>query len=87
MVEFYSTIVSRYKMLSKFLTVQEVAKMFRMNALTVYEYVRDGKLPAVKIGRSYRILESDLDGFITANRTSMSINPHNSSKERKVYAK
>jgi excisionase family DNA binding protein len=59
-------------MFPKLLTVQEVAKMFRMNTLTVYEYVRTGKLPAVKIGRSYRILEADLYIFI---------------KESKVYAK
>jgi excisionase family DNA binding protein len=54
-------------MISKFLTVQEVAKMFRMNVLTIYEYIREGKLPALKIGRSYRILESDLQVFIKEN--------------------
>ena len=59
-------------MFTKLLTVQEVAKMFRMNTLTIYEYVREGKIPAIKIGRSYRFLESDLHIFL---------------KERKVYAK
>ncbi len=42
--------------------------MFRMNALTIYDYVREGKLPAVKIGRSYRILESDLNTFIKEHK-------------------
>ncbi len=42
--------------------------MFRMNALTIYEYVREGKLPAVKIGRSYRILDADLDKFIKEHK-------------------
>ena len=55
-------------MMSKLFTIKEVAKMFRMNVLTIYEYVREGKLPAVKIGRSYRILESDLNQFIKENK-------------------
>ncbi len=59
-------------MLTKLLTVQEVAKLFRMNALTIYEYVRIGKLPAVKIGRSYRFMEADLQKYL---------------KEQKVYGK
>jgi excisionase family DNA binding protein len=71
-------------MFPKLLTVQEVAKMFRMNTLTVYEYVRTGKLPAVKIGRSYRILEVDLYSFITANKTLRVNNLQ--AKERKVNA-
>ena len=55
-------------MLVRLFTIKEVAKMFRMNALTIYEYVRMGKLPAVKIGRSYRILESDLNTFIKEHK-------------------
>ena len=59
-------------MFSKFFTVQEVANLFRLNTLTIYEYVRTGRLPAVKFGRNYRILEADLKTFI---------------KEHKLYAK
>lgn len=47
-----------------FLTVKEVASALKLNILTVYEYIRSGKLRAIKFGRSYRVEEKDLDKFI-----------------------
>ena len=47
-----------------FLTAKEVANTLKLNILTVYEYIRNGKLRAIKFGRSYRIEEKDLDKFI-----------------------
>lgn len=42
----------------RFLTVQEVADMMRVSAMTVYRMVHAGDLPAVRFGRSFRIPES-----------------------------
>lgn len=42
----------------KFLTVAEVAEMMRVSKMTVYRLVHSGDLPAVRFGRSFRILES-----------------------------
>jgi excisionase family DNA binding protein len=50
------------------LTIKEVADLLKLNTLTVYEYVRDGHLQAVKLGRSYRVDYSDLIKFIKAHR-------------------
>lgn len=47
-----------------FLTAKEVANTLKLNILTVYEYIRNGKLRAIKFGRSYRVEEKDLDRFI-----------------------
>jgi len=47
-----------------FLTAREVASILKLNILTVYEYIRKGKLKAVKFGRNYRIEEKNLDKFI-----------------------
>ena len=47
-----------------FLTAKEVANVLKLNILTVYEYIRKGKLMAVKFGRNYRIEEKNLDRFI-----------------------
>ena len=47
-----------------FLTAKEVANTLKLNILTVYEYIRNGKLRAIKFGRSYRVEEKDLDKFI-----------------------
>lgn len=46
------------------LTVQDVAKVLRLNPLTVYGYIRTGKLRAAKLGRYYRISHIDLQEFI-----------------------
>lgn len=42
----------------RFLTVAEVAELMRVSKMTVYRLVHSGELPAVRFGRSYRVLES-----------------------------
>lgn len=51
-----------------FLTVQEIAKILKINPLTVYEYIRTGKLTPVKLGRTYRITQNDFEKFIEQNK-------------------
>ena len=48
----------------KFYTPQEVADMLRLGVNTVYEYIRMGKLPAVRFGNRYRITAEDFEQFI-----------------------
>lgn len=43
-----------------FLTVAEVARQLRVSNMTVYRLVKGGELPAVKVGRGYRVRETDL---------------------------
>jgi len=50
------------------LKVSEVAQVLKLNILTVYQYIRQEKLSAVKIGRNYRIEEKDLRGFIEKHK-------------------
>lgn len=49
---------------AQLLTVRDVAKILRLNPLTVYGYIREGKLRAAKFGRYYRVSETDLQEFI-----------------------
>lgn len=49
---------------SKFLTVAEVAAMMRVSKMTVYRLVHNGELPAVRVGRSFRVLEKDVDEYL-----------------------
>ncbi|MCW2773713.1 MAG: binding domain, excisionase family [Nocardioides sp.] len=49
---------------SKFLTVAEVAAMMRVSKMTVYRLVHNGELPAVRVGRSFRVLETDVDEYL-----------------------
>lgn len=48
----------------KFLTVAEVAAMMRVSKMTVYRLVHNGELPAVRVGRSFRVQEKDVDEYL-----------------------
>lgn len=50
------------------LTPEQVAGILQVHILTIYGYIREGKLDAIRLGRSYRITPQDLDQFIEANR-------------------
>ncbi|GAB2931198.1 hypothetical protein GCM10027047_29580 [Rhodococcus aerolatus] len=40
---------------TQFLTVAEVATVMRVSKMTVYRLVHNGELPAVRVGRSFRV--------------------------------
>jgi excisionase family DNA binding protein len=48
----------------RYVTVAEVADQLRVSNMTVYRLVQAGSLPAVRIGRSYRIREDDVDRYL-----------------------
>ena len=48
----------------RFLTVGEVAEMMRVSTMTVYRLVHSGGLPAVRVGRSFRIPESAVSSIV-----------------------
>ena len=49
---------------AKFLTVAEVAAMMRVSKMTVYRLVHSGELPAVRVGRSFRVREHDAHDYL-----------------------
>jgi excisionase family DNA binding protein len=46
------------------LTVAEVASAMRVSNMTVYRLIKSGELPAVRVGKNYRLRESDLERFL-----------------------
>jgi excisionase family DNA binding protein len=50
----------------KFLTVAEVAAMMRVSKMTVYRMVHGGDLPAVRVGRSFRVPEQAVHDYLRA---------------------
>ena len=54
---------------ARFLTVQEVADLLRVSTMTVYRLIKNGELPAARIGKSFRVREDDLDAFIANQYT------------------
>jgi excisionase family DNA binding protein len=48
----------------KFLTVAEVANVMRVSKMTVYRMVHGGELPAVRVGRSFRVPEKAVHDYL-----------------------
>lgn len=48
----------------KFLTIAEVAATMRVSKMTVYRLVHNGDLPAVRVGRSFRVTEKDVNEYL-----------------------
>lgn len=48
----------------KYLTAKEVMNKLQLSRNVVYRLIQDGEIPAVKIGRNYRIAEEDFLNFI-----------------------
>ena len=50
-------------------TPEQAAEYLQVNRETVYRYIRQGKLVASKLGRSYRVPKRSLDLLMWATRT------------------
>lgn len=48
----------------RFLTVAEVATMMRVSKMTVYRLVHSGELPALRVGRSFRVTDDDVQEYL-----------------------
>lgn len=46
------------------MTVEQVAAYLQLNKLTVYKFIRDGRIPASRLGKSYRIQKADVDALL-----------------------
>jgi len=55
---------------SALVTVAEVAKQLRVSNMTVYRLINAGELPALRIGKSYRLREDDVDRYLSARYTA-----------------
>ena len=51
--------------MSKLLTLKEVCERLRLHENTVREYINEGKIPAIKLDRVWRVEEKDLDVFLS----------------------
>jgi excisionase family DNA binding protein len=50
------------------LTVEQAADFLQVHKITVYRYIREGTLPAVKLGKMYRLFSRDVEAFLQAMR-------------------
>jgi excisionase family DNA binding protein len=54
---------------ARFLTVQEVAEILRVSSMTVYRLIKSNDLPAVRVGRSFRVRDVDVDAYLGSRYT------------------
>lgn len=52
----------------QFYTLHEVADLLKVTYLTVFRWIKSGKLPAYKFGKQYRIDRITLDEFISNSK-------------------
>jgi excisionase family DNA binding protein len=46
------------------LNVKQVAQYLQLKESTIYSWAQDGKIPAIKIGRTWRFRRADLDDWL-----------------------
>jgi len=54
---------------STYLTVREVASTLRVSSMTVYRLINSGALPAVRVGKSFRLREDDVNRYLSERYT------------------
>lgn len=55
---------------NEFLTVEQIAELLQVHWQTVLNYIKSGKLCAIKLGKGYRIDQQSLEDFIKNNKTN-----------------
>jgi excisionase family DNA binding protein len=54
---------------ARLLTVNEVADLLRVSRMTVYRLIKTGEMPALRVGRSYRLREEDVTTYLRERYT------------------
>jgi len=55
--------------MSRILTVDQAAEKLQMTTKVVRDYLRTGKMPGRKVGKAWRVLETDLELWISTGQT------------------
>lgn len=59
----------------KVYTLDEVADILKVTRRTLYNYIKAGKLPAVKMGKYWRVSQNSLQSFISIGTIVPDENP------------
>lgn len=62
-------------MQDRILTPEQVGEILQIHPFTVLNYIKQGKLRSAKLGRVYRIRESEIEKFLEASTVVASKNP------------
>ena len=56
-------------MKTDFYTAKELSDKLRVNIMTIYRYIKAGKLKAYKIGKEFRIDQEEFNNFLNKVKT------------------
>ena len=51
------------------MTANEVADLLRVSRMTVYRLIKTGEMPALRVGRNYRLREEDVHSYLMERYT------------------
>lgn len=75
-------------MIEKFFTTEQVASILQVHPFTILKFIKEGKLRGVKLGRVYRIKESDVHEFLerrtVSNGASNKRSPHEDGQDKET---
>lgn len=54
---------------NEFYTAKELAEKLRVNIMTIYRYIKSGRLDAHKIGKEFRINKNEFSHFLNRTKT------------------
>lgn len=55
--------------LDEYFTVKEVAEKLKLNIMTIYKWINQGKIKAVKLGDTWRISETEINRILNENKS------------------
>lgn len=53
----------------EFYLAEELAQKLRVNIMTIYRYIKSGKIKAYKIGKEFRVEKSEFEDFLKKTST------------------
>lgn len=57
--------------MDEYLTTEEIAKLLKLNIITIRRYIASGKLPALFFGKEYRVKKGDFEKFINDRKVKL----------------
>ena len=57
------------KNIEEFYTDEELAEKLRVNIMTIYRYIKAGKIKAYKFGKEFRVEKNEFESFLKKSST------------------
>jgi PTS system nitrogen regulatory IIA component len=66
------------------MTISDVAKLLQLSNSTIYKYAEDGKIPSVKVGKSRRFLQDDIQSYLQSLKQPITTKKEGKKNDKKT---